>query len=410
MAVLHTITPRVEAHPADWSADVDLAGALRHSARDPAGLVGVIRLRTLALHGVQSSAGAGPNRMVAAMAAAITPPGAATVIGHTPYEVAAFLRPQPASALPGIGPATARSLARYGIRTVGDIADTPLATFQRILGTTARQTHDRAHGQDDRTVTPAAAPRSVSATHRYDHDILDAGQHHAMVLGPAEELGARLRDEHSITQALTLTVTYADSTHTTRTRALAEPTVHTPHLTKAGLELLTRLGLRRARVRTIALRAQRLLPAEDAVHQLALDTSDDKARDLEAALDRARYGPGIAGTAAAYLPRGAVRSSCTCGTLRNEPARSRHRTAAASFSSRHPPLGAHPLPATAGSASWRGAAPRPGSCPRPAARPLPVTASGTRHPRSCPPPWSERVPTKSSVSRRPAGGPARNEG
>ncbi|WP_443061126.1 hypothetical protein [Streptomyces sp. NBC_00464] len=65
--------------------------------------------------------------------------------------------------------------------------------------------------------------------------------------------------------------------------------------------LLALLGLQRARVRTISLRAERLLPAEQAVHQLTLDSSEDKARDLEAALDRAcaRYGPGIATTAAA---------------------------------------------------------------------------------------------------------------
>ncbi len=59
------------------------------------------------------------------------------MVGDTPYEIAAFLRTKPASALPGIGPQTAKSLARYGITTIGDIADTPPATLQRILGTTA---------------------------------------------------------------------------------------------------------------------------------------------------------------------------------------------------------------------------------------------------------------------------------
>ncbi|WP_331733881.1 helix-hairpin-helix domain-containing protein (plasmid) [Streptomyces sp. NBC_01220] len=301
LAVLDTITPRIEPHPADWSADLDLTGALRYWARDPAALVGVIRLRVLALHGVQSSAGAGPNRMIAAMAAAVTPPGTATLISNSPYEIASFLRPQPAAALPGIGPATAKTLARYGIHTVGDIADTPLATLQRILGAPARQAHERAHGRDERTVTPAVAPRSISTTHPYDRDELDSARHHAALLGLTDELGARLREEHSIAQALTLTVTYADRTSTTRTRTLTEPTAHTPQLGHTSLELLARLGLQRARVRTISLRAERLLPAEQAAHQLTLDTRDDKARNLEAALDRARarYGPGIATTAAA---------------------------------------------------------------------------------------------------------------
>jgi DNA polymerase-4 len=87
-----------------------------------------------------------------------------------------------------------------------------------------------------------------------------------------------------------------------RTRTLIEPTAHTPDLGATGRELLTLLGLQRARVRAISLRAEWLIPAEQAVHQITLDTRDDKARDLEAALDlaRARYGPGVAGAAAAY--------------------------------------------------------------------------------------------------------------
>ncbi|MFJ2094656.1 DNA polymerase thumb domain-containing protein [Streptomyces sp. NPDC087901] len=237
LAVLNTITPRVEPHPADWSADLDLTGALRYWARDPAALVGVIRLRALALHGVQSSAGAGPNRMIATMAAAVTPPGTATVIGNSPYDIATFLRPQPAAALPGIGPATAKTLARYGIHTVGDITDTPLSTLQRILGAApARQAHERAHGRDKRPVTPAAAPRSLSTAHSYDRDELDSTRHHAALLGLTDELGARLREEHSITQALTLTVAYADRTSTTRTHTLTEPTAHTPQLARTSLE------------------------------------------------------------------------------------------------------------------------------------------------------------------------------
>ncbi|MFE5484123.1 hypothetical protein [Streptomyces sp. NPDC056527] len=303
LALLEGITPQVEAHPADYSADVSLTGALRYWKQDAAGLVGVIRLRALALHGVQTSAGAGPNRMIAAMAAAITPPGAATIVGNTPYDIAAFLRPRPAAALPGIGPAAARALDRLGIRTVGDIADAPLATLQRILGTAAgRQAHDRALGTDDRPIVPAAAPKSLSRTHRFDRDELDPEQHHRAVLGLVEQLGAQLRHDQSIAAALTLNVTYADRTTTSRTRTLTEATAHTPALASTGRELLASLGLQRARVRALSVRAERLQAAETGTHQLTLDIRDGKARDLETALDRARarYGQGAAGAAAAY--------------------------------------------------------------------------------------------------------------
>ncbi|MEU6934811.1 helix-hairpin-helix domain-containing protein [Streptomyces sp. NPDC046374] len=262
----------------------------------------MIRLRLLALHGVQSSAGAGPTRSIAAMAAAVTPPGAATIVGNDPYDIAAFLRPKPAAALPGIGPKTARTLSRYAITTIGDIADTAPATLQRILGTApAREAHARARGIDDRPVVPAAAPKSLATRHRFEHDELDPDRHRRTLLGLAEELGARLRDGRETAQGLTLTVTYADRTQTTRTHTLTEATAHTPALAATALELLTSLALQRARVRTLSLRAEQLRPAEHTTHQLTLDDHDDKLRRLEAALDRARarYGPGIAGAASA---------------------------------------------------------------------------------------------------------------
>ncbi|CAM5328509.1 DNA polymerase Y family protein [Streptomyces griseus] len=323
LAVVDGISSRVEPLPGDWSAYVDLTGALTYWGRDAEGLVSVLRLRLLALHGVPCSAGAGPTRSIAAMAADATPPGAATVVRDDPYEIAAFLRTKPASALPGIGPKTAKTLARYGITSVGDIADTQPLTLQRILGTNAaRLAHDRAHGIDERPVVPGAAPRTMSASHRFERDELDTERHHRAVLGLVQDLGRRLRTSGEIAQVLTLTVTYADRTQTTRTRTLTEPTAHTPALATAARELLTGLGLQRARVRSLAVRAERLRPAEDTVQQLTLDARDDKLRGLETALDKAanRYGPGVAGAASAY-PR-ARQGDRYAGGLRRPRARS----------------------------------------------------------------------------------------
>ncbi|MFV5995435.1 DNA polymerase Y family protein [Streptomyces sp. NPDC056231] len=303
LALLEGITPRVQPHSADWSADVDLTGALRYWDRDAEGLAAVIRLRALALYGVQSSAGVGPSRMVAAMAAALSPPGSVTVVGDSPYDVAVFLRPQRAASLPGVGPAAARSLSRYGIYSIGDIADTPLTTLQRLLGTAAGpKAHDRSHGRDDRLVVTRAAPRSASAEHRFDVDALSPDAHHEAVLGLVDQIGARMRSENSVCCAITLAVRYADRTHTTRTRTLSEPTAHFPALADTGLALLASLGLQRARVRAISVRAERLQPAETATHQLTLDPTDERTRDLETAIDRARarYGFRAAGPASTY--------------------------------------------------------------------------------------------------------------
>ncbi|WP_405958976.1 hypothetical protein OG239_01180 [Streptomyces sp. NBC_00868] len=55
------ITPRVQAIPPD-SAHLDISGALRYWQRDPEGLAVLLRLRTMALHGVQTTCAIALNR------------------------------------------------------------------------------------------------------------------------------------------------------------------------------------------------------------------------------------------------------------------------------------------------------------------------------------------------------------
>jgi DNA polymerase-4 len=232
--------------------------------------------------------------MLAAMAAASSPPGQITGIGHDQADIDAFLRPQPIGALYGVGPKTAGTLARHGLHTIGAVADTPLLTLQRLLGaTTGRDLHARAHGHDPCPVTPHSPSPSLSADRLFSQDELDPDRHHRALLSIAEQLGAQLREQRDVCQTLTLTVRYADRTSTTKTRTLPEATSHSAALARTAYDLHATLGLQRARVRAIALRAHGLSPAEDAHHQLTLDPADDTARQIEAAADRARarFGP-----------------------------------------------------------------------------------------------------------------------
>ncbi|GHH43512.1 DNA polymerase Y family protein [Streptomyces candidus] len=302
--VLTTLTPLVQRLPPS-AADLDVTGSLRLFDCDAAALGRLLQVRVMALHGVTTSIGAAPNRMLAAMAADATPPGDLTTLPAEPDALTRFLRPRPVAALPGIGPATARTLNKHGIHHLGTLADTPLLTLQRLLGTAqGRQLHERAHGQDPRPVTVQAPAPSLSATHPYDHDELDPAAHRRTLLALTEDLGLRLRTTGQIATTLVLTVRYADRTTTTRSRTLTEPTHHSPALAAAAHDLYTRLGLQRARVRALTLRAEGLLTAQDATRQLSLDPDDDRTRAAEAAADRvrARFGPTAAVPAALARP------------------------------------------------------------------------------------------------------------
>ncbi|MFD7551461.1 hypothetical protein [Streptomyces sp. NPDC059816] len=155
--LLLKVTPQVQAMP-PAEADVDVTGALRFFDTGPYRLAQIIQLRALALCGTASSIGSAGNRAVAAMACAAASPGRIVDLS-SPAEEASFLRPRAVQDLHGAGPATARALSRYGLHTIGAVADVPLGTLQRILGAAqGRLIHDRARGRDDRPVSPGGCP------------------------------------------------------------------------------------------------------------------------------------------------------------------------------------------------------------------------------------------------------------
>jgi DNA polymerase-4 len=256
--------------------------------------VQTVKMRLKAHYGIDSSAGLAGNRMLAAMAADASAPGDTTWIRDG--QAATWLYPRPVTALPGIGRATAETLNKYGLHTIGQIADIPPATLQRLLGVgAARLLAERARGHDPRPVSPSEPAAHLVADLVLERDCLDPAQHHRAVLGLADQIGQRLRGESQITGRLTLTVRYADHSSTTRTRALSQPTNHSPTLAETALSLLTSLRLQRARVRAFAIRADRLAPGKNAYRQLSLDPGDARARAAEAATDRARrrFGPKV---------------------------------------------------------------------------------------------------------------------
>ncbi|ARZ70872.1 hypothetical protein SMD11_5283 [Streptomyces albireticuli] len=300
LGLLAEVTPVVQALPPD-AALMDVRGAVRYFGHDPGELARLVRLRSLFRYGADCAVGIAGNPMLARMAARDGAPGSVHALPADPDAVTAFLARRPAAALDGVGTATARTLCAYGLDSVGRIAAAPLPALQRILGAAAgRRIHERARGIDPTPVTPGARARSMGAEHRFAGDELDPDHRRRALLTLADGLGARLRGTGQVARGLTLTVRYADGSSTTRTRSLAEPTAHTPALTTTAYALHGALGLQRARVRAVALRAEDLGDARLAAHQLTFDPADDKARRVEAAVDkaRARFGAAAVGPAA----------------------------------------------------------------------------------------------------------------
>ncbi|MEV7286417.1 hypothetical protein AB0O01_17875 [Streptomyces sp. NPDC093252] len=289
LALLEEFTPVVQALPPD-GALADLRGAERYFGRNAVQLASVIRVRALARYGVDCVTGAGPGPLLARLALRTARPGVTRAVPGDPDGIAEFLAGQPVGALPGVGAATARTLGGYGLDTLGAVAAAPLSTLQRLIGAKAgRVLHEQANGVDrGRVVSTAVSSSSLVAERAFDRDELDPDRHRRALLSATGELGGRLRALEKICRGLTLTVRYADRSATVRTRTLHEPTAHSAALVQEVYRMYEALGLQRARVRGVAVRAEGLAARERGAHQLSFDPVDEKVRRIEEVADRAR--------------------------------------------------------------------------------------------------------------------------
>ena len=209
--------------------------------------------------------------------------------------VVAFLHPLPVGALWGVGEKTEKELTRLGLRTVGDIANTPRSTLVRALGqATGSHLHALAWGRDERTVVPHEPDKSIGAEETFARDVDDPEVVLRELLRLCERTAARLRSAGLAGRTVSLKVRFADFTTITRSRTLPEATDVAADVYGTAAELYEALGLDRARLRLVGVRVEQLVNAESAPHQLLLGERNRGRREAEQAADRAalRFGNG----------------------------------------------------------------------------------------------------------------------
>jgi DNA polymerase-4 len=252
-----------------------------------------IRARVYDEQGITCSVGVAGSKFVAKLASTRSKPDGLLVV--RPAEVMDFLHPLPVGALWGVGAKTEEVLLRLGLRTVGDLAHVPARTLQRAVGQAAgAHLHELAWGRDPRRVVPDEPDRSTGAEETFGTDVDDPAVIHRELLHLAERTAGRLRSTGHLTRTVTLKVRFADFTTITRSRTLKVPTDVGQELYDTARGLFDALGLDRARIRLVGVRAEGLVEADATARQLELGAREHGRRDAELAADQAarRFGAG----------------------------------------------------------------------------------------------------------------------
>ncbi len=298
MAIFGAVTPEVEPLALD-EAFLDVSGALRRLG-SPAAIAARIRAQVAEQQGITCSVGVAPCKFVAKIASVRCKPDGLLVVPRA--GVLDFLHPLPVAALWGVGERAGEVLARLGLRTVGDIAHTPLATLQRELGV-AHGTHlaALAWGRDERPVTPRVQEKSIGAEETFPADIDDPDRIRRELLRMSGRTARALRAGGYVARTISVKLRLASFKTMTRSRTLPHPTDVAREIYATACSLYESAGLDPgARLRLVGVRVSGLARAAGANAQPTFDDRPLGWREAEQAVDKiaGRFGTGAVRPAA----------------------------------------------------------------------------------------------------------------
>jgi DNA polymerase-4 len=202
-----------------------------------------------------------------------------------PDEELAFLHPLPVERVWGVGPATAKRLHAWNVRTVGELAALSEATLVAMLGRAAgRQLHTLAHNRDVRRVEPRRRRRSVGAQRALGRGRHTAQEVDATLVALVDRIARRLRAARRIGRTVVLRLRFGDFERATRSHTLPFATASTDAILAVARVLLasSQREVERRGLTLVGVAVSML--EDDTPRQLAFGAADA----LDAAVDAVR--------------------------------------------------------------------------------------------------------------------------
>ena len=216
--ILHRFSPLVEPLSLD-EAYLDVSS---HPGA-PGPLAQVIRDLIFQKTKLTSSAGIGPNKLIAKIASGMCKPNGQLEV--TAVEVPGFMQDLSVRQIWGIGEKTERRLQELGVRTCGELQRFSRPELVDFFGKFGSELFDLCRGIDDRPVEPDRPRKSLSTEETFVSDLESLEQCEERLAELFQELMADL-DQKETNRRITkifVKLKFADFTRTTAERAGLEP-------------------------------------------------------------------------------------------------------------------------------------------------------------------------------------------
>jgi DNA polymerase-4 len=271
MAILHDAAPAVEKVSVD-EAYIDLSERFAGAAGQDEALHAAVPVarqlkeRIFSERGLTASIGVASNKFLAKLGSDFKKPDGLTLIPDA--DKAAFLRPLPVRAIPGVGPVTARALEEKGLAKIGDL-QAGKVELTEIVGSWAARLKELAFGNDDRELDLSDDRKSISSETTFLKDTDDRTTLRSALRELAADVSETLRKHEMGAQTVHVKVRYSDFTTITRQIRMEEPLSDEREIYRMACFLLARDKLVKRPLRLIGIGASTLVP-HDEVRQLRL--------------------------------------------------------------------------------------------------------------------------------------------
>lgn len=206
--------------------------------------------------GITVSIGVSWNKIYAKLGSDYRKPDAITRFGRDNYKE--LIYPLPASDLLYVGKKTDEKLARYGIRTIGQLAEADPKFLHSVLGKMGYVLSTFARGEDltpvnkENTEVPIESIGNSTTTPR---DLVSDDDVSIVVLLMAESVSARLRENNFLCNGVSISIRDNELISFTRQKKIETPTDITGEIAKTAMELF-RANYRWSKpIRSIGVRA-----------------------------------------------------------------------------------------------------------------------------------------------------------
>lgn len=286
--VLRDFTPLVERVSID-EAFLDVSGALQLFGSS-IGIAATIRRRVRDEIGLAISIGVARTKHLAKIASQVAKPDGIVVVPIGKERE--FLEPLPVRLIWGVGPKTQAKLAARGIRTIGELAETPGRSLRHLLGTANGDKLVALAGNDDpRRIQTSRRASSIGAQAALGLREVSAELLRTTLAFLADRVAGRMRAAGRAGRTITVRVRFSDLRAVTRSLTLPGAISTTLTIAEVAVELAQSALADHPderRITLLAISVSQLV--EQGALQLALPFDlDDEARHPGTVADATRW-------------------------------------------------------------------------------------------------------------------------